>query len=63
MSGRLGSASWGGVTRLVHAEKFSGVLVSLLKGTLKDTDKGFIAFNDALKQRAEQSGSTNPTPR
>lgn len=40
-------------TRLVHSEKFSGVLVAAMKGTLGNTDTGFAAFNQALKQRVE----------
>ncbi|MBC8043912.1 MAG: SRPBCC domain-containing protein [Rhizobacter sp.] len=44
-----------GKVRLIHAEKFSGVLVSLLKKML-DTDsrRGFTEMNAALKQLAEQ---------
>lgn len=42
-----------GTTRLTHGEKFTGVLVSLLKGTLKNSNAGFDAFNQALKQRVE----------
>ena len=42
-----------GTTHLAHSERFSGVLVSLLGGTLKNTDAGFGAFNHALKQRVE----------
>lgn len=43
-----------GATRLTHGESFSGLLVALLKGTLKGTEEGFVAFNQALKQRVEQ---------
>lgn len=42
-----------GSTRLAHAERFSGVLVAALKGTLKNTGAGFEAFNQALKERVE----------
>lgn len=42
-----------GTTHLVQSERFSGVLVSLLRATLKNTHAGFGAFNHALKQRAE----------
>lgn len=40
-------------TRLTHSESFRGLLVGSLKGTLKGTDEGFVAFNQALKQRVE----------
>lgn len=40
-------------THLAHGERFSGVLVALLKGTVKDSHAGFEAFNNALKQRVE----------
>ena len=42
-----------GTTRLDHSEQFSGVLVGLLKGTLKNSHAGFRAFNSALKERVE----------
>lgn len=42
-----------GSTRLTHRENFSGVLVGLLKGTMKNTDAGFASFNQALKRRVE----------
>lgn len=42
-----------GGTHLVHGERFSGVLVSLLRGTQKNTHVGFEAFNRALKERVE----------
>lgn len=42
-------------TRLTHGERFTGVLVALLKGTLKNTPAGFEAFNQALKQRVESA--------
>lgn len=40
-------------TRLVHEERFSGILVALFKGTLKSSHTGFDAFNSALKKRVE----------
>ena len=40
--------------RFIHAEKFNGILVSLLGGTLKGTEKGFESMNKALKERAEK---------
>ena len=40
--------------RFTHGEKFSGVLVPLLRSTLeKGTKSGFEAMNEALKRRAE----------
>lgn len=42
-----------GSTRLTHSERFSGVLVPLLKGTLKGTHAGFELFNQALTERVE----------
>ena len=45
-------------TRFVHHERFSGLLVPLLKGMLeRDTRPGFEAMNAALKQRVEASHS------
>ncbi|MGA4727309.1 SRPBCC family protein [Micromonospora taraxaci] len=51
------TANADGTTHLVHGERFSGLLVALLKGTLKNTHAGFGAFNDALKQRVESANS------
>jgi hypothetical protein len=40
--------------RFVHGEKFRGLLVPLLRKTLDGaTHAGFVAMNEALKQRAE----------
>lgn len=44
-----------GSTRLAHAERFSGLLVALFKGTLNSSHAGFEAFNAALKQRVENA--------
>ena len=44
-----------GSTRLTHGEKFSGLFVAATKRTLRNTDAGFVAFNDALKKRVETS--------
>lgn len=42
-------------TRLVHGERFSGVLLALLRASLAEpTRKGFEAMNQALKARVEQ---------
>ncbi len=43
----------GAGTRLYHREAFTGLLVPFLKTTLKRTEAGFAAMNDALKQRVE----------
>jgi hypothetical protein len=40
-------------TRVRHFERFSGILVPLLAGLLKDTASGFTAMNEALKARVE----------
>lgn len=44
-----------GTTTLHHSEKFTGILVPLMKKMLKnDTRAGFEAMNVALKKRAEE---------
>ena len=40
-------------TQFIHGEKFTGMLVGILGGMLKNTKNGFEAMNRALKQRAE----------
>jgi hypothetical protein len=45
----------GGRTRFVQSERFFGILVGLVKGTLKKTDVGFEQMNAALKARVEQA--------
>ena len=40
-------------TQFIHGEKFTGMLVGILSGMLKNTKNGFVAMNQALKQRAE----------
>lgn len=42
-----------GRTRYVQREKFRGVLVPFMKSMLEDTEKGFQAMGEALRQRAE----------
>ncbi|MDP1771434.1 MAG: SRPBCC domain-containing protein [Methylobacter sp.] len=43
-----------GRVRLIHGEKFSGILVGLAKSKLEgETKSGFIAMNQALKNQAE----------
>ena len=44
-------------TRLTQGEKFSGLLVGLLSGTLTATEAGFKAMNAALKREVERNGS------
>jgi hypothetical protein len=49
----------GSRTRLVQAETFRGVLVPLLGRVLADTENGFIAMNEALRDRVRAvSGCT-----
>jgi hypothetical protein len=43
----------GGRTRFVQSERFSGLLVRPLRGTLDKTQRGFAQMNEALKQRSE----------
>jgi len=45
-----------GTTNFIHGEKFTGILVGMLGGMLKNTKNGFEAMNEALKQRAESLG-------
>jgi hypothetical protein len=46
----------GGGTRLIQSERFSGLLVGRLTDRLlRDTLPGFVAMNQALKQRVESS--------
>jgi hypothetical protein len=42
------------VTRFVHGENFSGILVGLMRGALNKTKRGFESMNEALKRVAEQ---------
>jgi hypothetical protein len=42
-----------GSTRVTNGEAFSGILVAAMKGTLRNTDAGFAAFNGSLKERVE----------
>ena len=49
-------------TRVTHGEEFSGIFVAATKGTFRNTDAGFAAFNDALKKRIEgRARSANVT--
>jgi hypothetical protein len=47
----------GGHSRFVQSERFSGLLVGLVKGTLVKTEAGFEEMNTALKARAEQASA------
>ncbi len=47
----------GGRSRFVMSERFSGLLVGLLKGTLAKTEIGFEQMNAALKARVEQASA------
>jgi hypothetical protein len=49
-------------TRLTQGEKFSGLLVGVLSGTLSATEAGFKAMNTALKQQAEQNDTQKNAP-
>jgi hypothetical protein len=43
-----------GRTRYTQREQFRGVLVRFVKSMLRDTQKGFQAMGEALRQRAEE---------
>jgi hypothetical protein len=51
----------GGRSRFVQSERFSGVLVGFLKGTLAKTEAGFEQMNAELKARAEQASAADAT--
>jgi len=38
----------------IQKERFSGLLVPILSGMLKDTESGFELMNQALKEEAEK---------
>jgi hypothetical protein len=42
-------------SRFVHGERFTGILVGLVKGVLAKTETGFEQMNSALKERVEAS--------
>ncbi len=53
----------GGRTRFHHTERVSGALVPLLGAMIRDSERGYVAMNEALKARAEASpGSSAPEP-
>jgi hypothetical protein len=45
-------------SRFVHGERFTGILVSLVKGVLGKTEAGFEEMNAALKRRVESAPET-----
>jgi hypothetical protein len=47
----------GGRSRFVQSERFSGLLVGLVKGVLSKTEAGFEQMNTALKARAEHTSA------
>ena len=49
----------GGRSRFVQSERFSGLLVGFVKGTLAKTEDGFEQKNAALKTRVEQHSAQN----
>ena len=45
-----------GTTVLTHGERFTGVLVPVMKSMLADTEQGFNAMNNALEGRLKLLG-------
>lgn len=50
------TADGNGGTRLTQSETFSGVLVTLLRGSVRGAEAGFRALNEALTQRVQALG-------
>ena len=46
----------GGRTRLIQSERFSGLLVPFMGGTIEATAAAFEAMNEALRERVEGRG-------
>ncbi len=44
-----------GQTQFIHEEEFQGLLVGIMGGVLKKTEKGFNLMNEALKQECEKA--------
>ena len=42
-----------GTTLLEHGEEFRGILIPFMGKMLRETEEGFMAFNQALKKRVE----------
>lgn len=42
-----------GHTKLIHGERFSGMLIPFMGGIFEKTRQGFLAMNQALKERCE----------
>jgi hypothetical protein len=53
----------GGRSRFTQSERFSGLLVGLLGGAHKATERGFDGMNEALKRRAERTPAGEQRPR
>lgn len=51
-----------GGTRFTQREVFSGVLIPLMSGVLRDTAGGFRAMNEALRVRSESAQPTTTQP-
>ncbi|MGW4246169.1 SRPBCC family protein [Nocardia sp. NPDC004722] len=49
------TATADGGTEVVQAEKFSGLIVPFVGGSIQDTQESFVALNEALKKRVEHS--------
>jgi len=49
----------GGRSRFVQSERFGGLLVGFVKGTLAKTEGGFEHMNAALKARVEEHSAQN----
>lgn len=43
-----------GTTTLEHGEEFRGILIPFVGKVLRETEEGFVAFNDAIKRRVER---------
>ena len=52
-----------GTTTLEHGEDFRGILIPFMGKILRETEEGFVAFNEALKQRVEASNQQNDSTR
>lgn len=50
----------GGRCRFHHGEHFTGVLLPLIKGTLKNAPELYRAMNEALKRRVEDRANSAP---